>query len=149
VRAHLSETVGVVLSLVAAALLLAAAARVARDGRRARRDRDVIALTLALAASLAASPIVWVHYFLLLLVPLVLTRPRLSPLWFVPFAYAPLGESAWPAGDAGKLALAFAATCVLLGAAVVRDVPGRAWLSRLADLRARNRPTPELRTGPP
>jgi hypothetical protein len=75
-------------------------------------------LTLALAAGLAASPIVWIHYFLLLLVPLALTRPRLSALWFVPFAYYPLGESAWPAGDAGKLALALAATLVILTFAV-------------------------------
>src|SRR5207248_5421783 len=104
--------------LVAAALLLASAARVARDGRRMERDRDVTVLTLALAAALAASPIVWVHYFLLLLVPLVLTRPRLSPLWFVPFAYYPLGESAWPAGDARKLSLALAATLVILIVAV-------------------------------
>jgi hypothetical protein len=61
-----------------------------------------------------------VHYFLLLLVPLVLIRPRLSLLWFVPFAFHPLGEAAWPAGDARKLALALAATLVILGAAVVR-----------------------------
>ena len=97
VRAHLPEAVGVVLSLLAAAVLLAAAAWVARDERRAFPDRDVAVLTLVLAAALAASPIVWVHYFLLLLVPLALTRPRLSPLWFVPLAYYPLGETAWPA----------------------------------------------------
>jgi len=57
---------------------------------------------------------------LLLLVPLALTRPRLSPLWFVPFAFHPLGEAAWPAGDARKLGLALVATLVILGAAVVR-----------------------------
>src|SRR5439155_11876372 len=94
VRAHLPESVGVALSLLAAAALLVAAAVVARDRRRTLRDRDVAVLTLALAAGLAASPIVWVHYFLLLLVPLVLTRPSLSPLWLVPFAYTPLGETA-------------------------------------------------------
>ena len=61
------------------------------------------ALTLCLAAALAASPIVWMHYFLLLLVPLALIRPRLSPLWLVPFAYWPLGLAAWPGGDAKPL----------------------------------------------
>jgi hypothetical protein len=91
----------------------------ARDERRAVRDRDVVTLTLVLAAALAASPIVWVHYFLLLLVPLALTRPRLSPLWFVPFAFQPLGEAAWPAGNARNLGLALAATLIVIGAAVV------------------------------
>ena len=66
-----------------------------------------------------ASPIVWIHYFLLLLVPLALTRPRLSPLWLLPFVYYPLGESAWPAGDARKLSIALVATVVLVFVAVV------------------------------
>lgn len=114
VRAHLPEAVGVALSIVVAAALIAAAVWAARDGSRSRRERDVAVLTLVLAAGLAASPIVWVHYFLLLLVPLALTRPRLSPLWFLPFVYYPLGESAWPAGDARKLGLALVATLILL-----------------------------------
>jgi hypothetical protein len=120
VRAHLPLPAARIVSVLVALALLAAAAWVARDERRTPRDRDVATLTLCLAAALAASPIVWVHYFLLLLVPLALTRPRLSPLWFVPFAYQPLGEAAWPAGDARKLGLALAATLVLLGAAAVR-----------------------------
>jgi hypothetical protein len=119
VRAHLPETVAVALSLLVAAALIGAAVWFARDERRTPRDRDVVVLTLVLAAALAASPIVWVHYFLLLLVPLALTRPRLSLLWFVPFAYYPLGESAWPAGDARKLGIALVATLVMLGAALL------------------------------
>jgi hypothetical protein len=118
VRAHLPEVAGVVLSLVAAGALLAAAVWAARDERRSEHDREVAVLTLALAAGLAVSPIVWVHYFLLLLVPLALTRPRLSVLWFVPFLYYPLGESAWPAGDARKLGLALVVTLALLCAAI-------------------------------
>ena len=69
---------------------------------------------------MAASPIVWIHYFLLLLVPLALTQPRLSLLWLVPFAYYPLGEAAWPSGDARKLALALVTTLVILGASLLR-----------------------------
>jgi alpha-1,2-mannosyltransferase len=120
VRVHLPEAAATVLSLVVAAAFLAAAARIARGEPRGSRKRDVATLTLVLAAALAASPIVWVHYFLLLLVPLALTRPRLSPLWLVPFAYYPLGETAWPAGDAGKLALALAASTFLLAATLRR-----------------------------
>src|SRR5207302_10843254 len=119
-RAHLPEAVGVALSIAVAVALIAAAVWAARDKGRPRHHRDVAVLTLALAAGLAASPIVWVHYFLLLLVPLALTRPRLSPLWFVPFVYYPLGESAWPAGDARKLGIALVATLVLLAAPLIR-----------------------------
>ena len=45
-------------------------------------------------------------------------RPSLSALWFVPLAYYPLGETAWPAGDARKLGLALLTTSVLVMAAV-------------------------------
>jgi hypothetical protein len=125
VRLHLPEAAATVLSLVVAAAFLAAAVRIARDERRAPRERDVATLTLALAAGLAASPIVWVHYFLLLLVPVALTRPRLSPLWAVPLAYYPLGETAWPAGDARKLALALATTLLLLAVPLAEYARGR------------------------
>jgi hypothetical protein len=112
--------VGYVVSFIVAVALLAGVARLARDERMTLRDRDVATLTLALAAGLAASPIVWIHYFVLLLVPLVLSRPRLSALWVVPFAYAPLGATAWPTGDARKLALALVTTLVLLVASLDR-----------------------------
>ena len=48
-------------------------------------DRRV--LIAALAASLFFSPLVWMHYFVLLLIPLALTRPRLTPLWLAPLAF--------------------------------------------------------------
>jgi hypothetical protein len=119
VRAHLPLAAARVVSIIVALALLAAAAWAARDERRGRRERDVAVLTLCLAAALAASPIVWVHYFLLLLVPLALTRPRLSLLWLVPLVYYPLPEAAWPAGDARKLALALIATLLILGASLL------------------------------
>jgi hypothetical protein len=119
-RAHLPLLAARIISILVALALLAAAAWVARDDRRPKRDRDIATLTLCLAAALAASPIVWIHYFLLLLVPLALTQPRLSLLWLVPFAYHPLGEAAWPSGDARKLALALVTTLVILGASLLR-----------------------------
>jgi hypothetical protein len=134
VRAHLPLLAARIIAVVVTLALLAAAAWVARDERRTPRDRDVATLTIALAAALAASPIVWVHYFFLLLVPLVLIRPRLSLLWFVPFAFQPLGEAAWPAGDARKLGLALIATLIIFGAAVIRP-DWRPSLSRNPPLR--------------
>jgi Glycosyltransferase family 87/Dolichyl-phosphate-mannose-protein mannosyltransferase len=115
VRAHLPLLAARIVSVLVALAFLVAAAWTARDDRRSARDRDVATLTLSLAAALAASPIVWMHYFVLLLVPIALTRPRLSILWFVPLAYYPLGESAWPAGDARKLAIGLFTTLVILG----------------------------------
>jgi hypothetical protein len=50
----------------------------------ARRGDDVRSFTCAVAATLALSPIVWLHYFALLLVPVAVARPRLSLLWFAP-----------------------------------------------------------------
>jgi hypothetical protein len=120
VRAHLPLLAARIIAVLVTLALLAAAAWVARDERRAQRDRDIATLTLCLAAALAASPIVWIHYFLLLLVPLALTQPRLSLLWLVPFAYQPLGEAAWPSGDARKLALALVTTLVIFGASLLR-----------------------------
>jgi hypothetical protein len=43
-------------------------------------------LPLALAASLVLSPIVWLHYFVLLAIPLATTRPAFAGAWLVPLA---------------------------------------------------------------
>lgn len=50
----------------------------------ARRGDDFGSFTLALAAALVLSPIVWLHYFVVLLVPLAVARPRFSTLWLLP-----------------------------------------------------------------
>jgi len=54
--------------------------------RFGRRGDDRRALTCAVAASIALTPIVWVHYLWLLLVPLGLAFPRFSTIWLVPLA---------------------------------------------------------------
>ena len=41
-------------------------------------------LGLAIAAALVLSPIVWRHFFVLLLVPLALSRPRFDAVWLIP-----------------------------------------------------------------
>lgn len=50
--------------------------------RRPGEDRR--SFTLALAASILFSPIVWLHYFALLIVPVALFRPRFGGVWLLP-----------------------------------------------------------------
>src|SRR6266536_2900708 len=51
----------------------------------ARRSRsEAASFTLALAAALLLTPIVWLHYFALLLVPLAIFSPGLSVSWLLP-----------------------------------------------------------------
>lgn len=48
-----------------------------------RRGDDRRAFVLALTAAIAVSPIVWLHYFALLLVIVAVVQPRLGPIWFI------------------------------------------------------------------
>lgn len=50
----------------------------------ARRGDEERSFTCAVAATLALSPIVWLHYLVLLLVPMAILRPRFSALWLLP-----------------------------------------------------------------
>jgi hypothetical protein len=50
----------------------------------ARRKDDARSFTCAVAATLALSPIVWLHYLVLLLVPMAILRPRFTWLWLLP-----------------------------------------------------------------
>jgi alpha-1,2-mannosyltransferase len=52
----------------------------------ARADGDRRAFAMAVAASLLLSPIVWLHYFCLLVVPIAITSKHLSRVWLVPAA---------------------------------------------------------------
>jgi alpha-1,2-mannosyltransferase len=49
----------------------------------ARAGNERGAFVLALAATIAFSPIVWLHYFSLLLVAIAIVQPRLGYLWFL------------------------------------------------------------------
>jgi alpha-1,2-mannosyltransferase len=49
-----------------------------------RRGDDLGSFSLAIAAALALTPIVWLHYLVLLLVPLGIARPRFSLIWLLP-----------------------------------------------------------------
>jgi alpha-1,2-mannosyltransferase len=67
---------GDLLTVVACAVLVAAIVYIAFVQHRERQ-----ALTLTIVLMLAASPLVWAHYFALLLIPMALCRPRMSWLW--------------------------------------------------------------------
>lgn len=69
---------------------------------------------LAVAGSVLLSPIVWLHFYILLVIPLALRSPRLSWLWAIPLAMwactrATHGSVAWQTA----LALASSALTVL------------------------------------
>lgn len=49
-----------------------------------RSGRPLRSLELALAGAIALSPIAWLHYLMLLLVPLALKRPSFSAIWLLP-----------------------------------------------------------------
>ena len=72
------EGVGRAATLVVGGVLLVACVLLARRGDEER------SFTCAVAATLALSPIVWLHYLVLLLVPLAILRPRFSLLWLLP-----------------------------------------------------------------
>jgi hypothetical protein len=100
----------------AAATLLVLAWRAARSA-----DGDRRALTLALAAGFVLTPILWLHYLVLLVVPIALARPRLSVLWLVPLAMTVFElldlYKGWPRGDGWALASVAAVMTVVFAAA--------------------------------
>jgi hypothetical protein len=84
-----------------------------REGRRGADERSLI---LALAAALALSPIVWLHYFVLLLVPIALARRSFGALWLVPalFWITPYEENF---GAHWRIGAALVLTALAVGAA--------------------------------
>ena len=98
--------------------LVAALACTAAMVLAARAGRERSALSLALGVAMLASPIVWLHYFALLLVVVPLYVRRLHPVWLAPialfvFPITPGGASGWVVA----CALLLAAACALLAAA--------------------------------
>ena len=108
---------------VALSLLAAAAIVVAARGA----DGDRRAFAVAVLASLIATPLVWLHYFVLLYLPIAVYRPRLSGLWFVPLVLWVPGTT-HSDGTTWKIAVALAVVAVV----AVRTVLDGARLSRAA-----------------
>ncbi len=74
-----TRTAGELLLIVISAALVVGTIHV---GFVKRREKQ--ALILVVALTLAASPLVWTHYFVLLLIPLALAKPRVNWLWVLP-----------------------------------------------------------------
>jgi glycosyl transferase family 87 len=81
----------------------------------ARRENDGrTSFALTIAATILFSPVVWLHYFSLLLVPVALLRPRFGPLWLLPLLLWPCpvmlsAGTFWPLAPLIVFALMFAA----------------------------------------
>jgi glycosyl transferase family 87 len=74
-----AATVLTALLAVAVVIAVVLAARGPEGDRRA--------LSVAVAGALLATPVLWLHYLVLLFVPIALARPRLSALWLAPLAF--------------------------------------------------------------
>ena len=79
----------------------------------------------------------WLHYLVLLYVPIALARPRLSGLWLLPLALWPFmwigwfGD--WPAGNLEELLIVAGLTVTVVTVAMIRG-PSRSRRSAPARL---------------
>ncbi len=93
---------------------------------------DRSSFTFAIAACILFSPVVWIHYFALLLVPLAIARPRFGVLWLVPIAYwfVPFGTPAhW------QIVVGLSVMCIVVCAVVQppttqRTIPARSYVGQ-------------------
>jgi hypothetical protein len=87
-----------------------------------RRGGERTAYVLAMAAALGLTPIVWLHYFALLVVVVAVARPRLGLVWFVPLAMVITPGSGHPTPIETAATLAVAAATIALALRAVADV---------------------------
>ena len=102
------------------AISAVAAAAVLYVGLIKRRERT--ALVLAVVLMLLASPLVWSHYFSLLLIPMAFARPRLALAWGIGILMWPLPPRLPVYG--WEEVLAWALTAICIGLAMKVDVRG-------------------------
>jgi hypothetical protein len=132
--ADVPELVARALVIAACVALLVLAWRAARAPASDREESDRRSLTLALAAGFVLTPILWLHYLVLLVVPIALARRRLSALWFAPLALTVFEAldwyRGWPRGDGRALvSVALVVAFVFVGSLWSRgphSEPGRA-----------------------
>jgi hypothetical protein len=96
--------------------------------RLARRGRELDALIAAVAAGILASPIVWLHYAVILMIVLAAKCPRLSPIWVLPMLFwlTPMETGEGVASLLFAVALFFALFAVGIGWRPARNAVVRA-----------------------
>jgi hypothetical protein len=116
---------GVPAAVARAGWLLLGVLLVVGVGVFGRRGDDAGAFILAIAASLALTPIVWLHYFALLYVPIAVWRRSLSGAWLVALLLwaTPFQETD---GQTWRVAVGLAVGAAALATAAWPAVPGRA-----------------------
>lgn len=77
--------------------------------------------SLAVAAALALSPIVWLDYFALAAVPLAVVKPRLSVVWLLPLLSWGAQGTGIGIGDPVQIARVFIVFAAVLGIAAVAE----------------------------
>ncbi len=106
----------------ACAIAAGAIAIVAAVAIRGRVDADRRALALTLLAALLLSPIVWLHYLVVLLPPMALASRRLSPIWLVPCGLWLAAGGTWTGPSSIQISVSLV-VMVLVAVLVVRS-PG-------------------------
>lgn len=89
---------------------LATAATLIYVGSVKRRERD--ALVIAVLLMLLASPLLWAHYFALLLIPIALAYPRMGAIWVLPILMWPMPPRQPVYGWEEALAWGLTAVCM-------------------------------------
>jgi alpha-1,2-mannosyltransferase len=117
--AHVSGGAAEVVTLGLVAIVLLGIAAAAR-----RDDADRRTFCIAVAGALLVTPLLWLHYFALLLVPIALYRPRLSGAWFLPLLFW-LTPVTQPQGSVWRICLALA-----IFALVIVSTVGERWSGR-------------------
>jgi alpha-1,2-mannosyltransferase len=107
-----SGTASAALSALLAGAVIAAVVAAARAEDGERR-----AFAVAVLGTLVATPVVWMHYYALLFVPIALYRPRLSAIWLLPLALW-LAPSTYSEGVTWRILLGLG-TVGLAGACVL------------------------------
>lgn len=102
----------------------------------ARRGSEREAFVLAIAAALALAPLVWLHYFALLVVVVAVAQPRLGVVWFLPLGMLLSPGSGDPTPFQTTATLAVAAMTIGLALREMR-VPARDAVEIQAVARAR------------
>ena len=85
--------------------------------RRSAVEADERAMTGALIAALVMTPILWVHYFMLLFLPLALFRRSLSLAWFVPLIF--WVTPGWSDGDVWRILLVLGTAAATIAASMM------------------------------